>query len=224
MPIQYSLVSRGKTILAEQAMVPGNFSQVVPHVLSLIADSREPRKSFTHTDFMFHSLKEDEIIYLAIADKDFDESMAFRYLSEIQTKFYSRYSAFAYVAFAYAMNMEFSKVMLAKMKRYNAAMQDQLEDIKRIMARNVEEVDNRGEQLGLLMGRTEMLSNDTRAFQRSSRAGWWEMLRKNLKWIILILLTLLLVTYIVASAACGGPAWPKCVGPKSSNHNSTGRY
>ncbi|ESN99929.1 hypothetical protein HELRODRAFT_185780 [Helobdella robusta] len=231
MPMLFSVVSRGTTILAEHAMAAGNFYEILQHILPQIADSTEDRQTFSHSSYMFHSLRDNKIIYLVIADKEFDQVIAFKYLSEIQKKFLQRYAAFANVALPYAMNSEFSRVINAEMKRYNVAepskitaLQDQVEDVKKILVRNIEEVANRGEKLELLIDKTEMLSNNAVAFHRSSRSVRRNMCIKNIKWIIIVILALVLVMYIIVSAACGGPAWASCVGSKSSNHNLTGPH
>ncbi|GBO07806.1 Vesicle-associated membrane protein 7, partial [Araneus ventricosus] len=85
MPILYSVVAHGSTVLAKYARCAGNFSEVTEQILSKISPE-QPKLTYSHGSYLFHYILEDEIIYLCITDDDFDRSHAFSFLNEIKRR------------------------------------------------------------------------------------------------------------------------------------------
>lgn len=77
-------------------------------------------------------------------------------------------------AIAYGMNSEFSQVLALEMRRFNEEgnssimhqVHGQIDELKNIMVRNIENVSARGERIELLVNKTENLRNSV------SGAGW----------------------------------------------------
>lgn len=67
MPILYSTVSRGSTVLAKYAECVGNFAEVTEHMFTKIPLTNH-RKTYTHGTYMIHYTCQDNIIYLCITD------------------------------------------------------------------------------------------------------------------------------------------------------------
>lgn len=67
MPLLYSAVSRGTTVLARFANCAGNFSEVTEQVLSQIGPDNS-KMTYSHGSYLFHYISEDRIIYLSITD------------------------------------------------------------------------------------------------------------------------------------------------------------
>jgi vesicle-associated membrane protein 7 len=116
--IVYSCVSRGSTILALYASCQGNFSEVVPQVLSAIPVEEYGRCTYTSGDYMFHYVTDEGIIFLCITDDDFERSRAFLFLEEIKKKLFNgfgieklRYSS------AYSLNTFFKEELKSQMVR-----------------------------------------------------------------------------------------------------------
>ncbi|KAF8789582.1 Vesicle-associated membrane protein 7 like protein [Argiope bruennichi] len=67
MPILYSVVAHGSTVLAKYARCAGNFSEVTEQILAKISPE-QPKLTYSHGSYLFHYILEDEIIYLCITD------------------------------------------------------------------------------------------------------------------------------------------------------------
>ena len=68
MPLLYSVVSRGNTVLARFANnCTGNFSEITEQVLAQIGHE-DSKMSYSHGSFLFHYILQDQIIYLCISD------------------------------------------------------------------------------------------------------------------------------------------------------------
>jgi hypothetical protein len=67
MPILYSVVARGITVLAKYASCPGNFSEVTEQIIAKIPPD-DSKLTYSHGSFLFHYICEDRIIYMCITD------------------------------------------------------------------------------------------------------------------------------------------------------------
>ncbi|XP_013774576.1 vesicle-associated membrane protein 7-like [Limulus polyphemus] len=218
MPILYSVVSRGTTILVKYASCAGNFLEVTEQILSKISPDT-PKLTYSHGSYLFHYILDDSLTYLCITDDEFERSRAFAFLNEIRQRFKTTYGARAQTALPYAMNSEFSRALANQMKYYSdsrdvdtvSKVQGELDDLKNIMIKNIDTVASRGERLELLVDKTENLNATSVSFRKSSRGLARSMLMKNIKLTIIIIIIIIIVLYIIISASCGGLSWPNCV-------------
>lgn len=90
-------------------------------------------------------------------------------------------------------------------------VQEEIDELKGIMVKNIDTVTSRGERLELLVNKTEALSSTSVTFRKSSRNLARSMMIKNIKIAIIIAVVVLVVIYIIVSSACGGLSWPNCV-------------
>lgn len=225
MPILYSVVARGTTVLAKFASCAGNFAEITEQILRRIPPENS-KLTYTQGNYLFHYISEDRVIYLCITDDDFERSKAFIYLTEIKKRFQSAYQGRAETALPYAMNSEFSRVLSAEMKRFSdtgrqadnlSKVQGELDELRGIMVKNIDTIAQRGERLELLIDKAEDLNTTSLTFKKSSkglaRAMWW----KNVKITIILVVVIILVLYFIISAACGGLGWGDCVHKKKSD-------
>lgn len=216
MPILFCTVARGTTVLAKYASCAGNFTEVTEQILAKIPPDNS-KLTYSHGSYLFHYICEDRIVYLCITDDDYERAKAFAFLSEIKRKFQMQYGVRAQTALPYAMNSEFSRVMATQMRvsSDNVGSADkvqevkgQVDELKGIMVRNIDQIADRGERLELLVDKTEDLSANAVTFKKSSRnlarSLWW----KNIKITIIIVVVVIVVIYFIVSAACGGLDWP----------------
>ncbi|XP_060580409.1 vesicle-associated membrane protein 7-like [Ruditapes philippinarum] len=216
MPILFCTVARGTTVLAKYASCAGNFTEVTEQILAKIPPDNS-KLTYSHGSYLFHYICEDRIVYLCITDDDYERAKAFTFLTEIKRKFQMQYGVRAQTALPYAMNSEFSRVMATQMrvssdinkssdKLENA--KGQVEELKGIMVRNIDQIADRGERLELLVDKSEDLSANAITFKKTSRnlarSLWW----KNIKITIIIAVIIIVVIYFIVSAACGGLDWP----------------
>lgn len=67
MPILFSVVARGTTILAQYASCAGNFIEVTEQILSKLSNQNE-KITYSHGNYFFHYYCENRIVYLCITD------------------------------------------------------------------------------------------------------------------------------------------------------------
>ncbi|KAL5012755.1 hypothetical protein ScPMuIL_011306 [Solemya velum] len=216
MPILYCVVTRGSTVLSKYASCAGNFTEVTEQIINKIPPE-DSKLTYSHGSYLFHYVSEDRIVYLCITDDDFERSKAFLFLNEVKRRFQTQYGVRAQTALPYSMNSEFSRVIASQMKHYseNKSSPDQIEkvkgqvdELKGIMVRNIDQIADRGEKLELLVDKTDDLSSSSVSFKKTSRnlarSMWW----KNVKITVIIVIIVIVVIYFIVSAACGGMDWP----------------
>lgn len=215
MPILFCVVARGSTVLAKYASCAGNFTEVTEQILSKIPGG-DSKLTYSHGSYLFHYISEDRIIYLCITDDDFERSKAFTFLNEVKRRFQTQYGVRAQTALPYSMNSEFSRVIASQMRALTdhkekdniEKVEAQVDELKGIMVRNIDQIADRGERLELLVDKTEDLQANAVTFKKSSRylarSMWW----KNVKITIIIVIVVIVILYFIISAACGGLDWP----------------
>jgi len=218
MPLLYSVISRGTTVLARFANFAGNFSEVTEQVLAQIGPD-DSKMTYSHGSYLFHYVSEDRIIYLCISDDEFDRSRAFLFLNDVKKRFQIAYGGHAHSALPYAMNTEFSKILAAQMKHYSeardvdtiASVQGELDELKDVMVKNIDTLASRGERLELLVNKTENLSASSVTFRKTSRNLARSLCWKNVKITVISVVISLVVIYFIISMACGGLSWGGCI-------------
>lgn len=232
MAILYSVVSRGTTILAKHAACAGNFDVVTEQLLNKIPD-HDSKMTYSHGSYLFHYVRESGIVYYAITEDDYERSRAFQFLGEIKKKFQTNYGDLALTALPYAMDNDFSTVLNAQMQKYSRPVveepeaskvdevRNQLDELKGIMVKNIDSLTQRGENLNLLIDKTEDLSSSSVTFKKTSTNLARKLLWKNIKLTVIGIVIVVIIIYIIITAACGGFAWPKCVHTHSNNGTNT---
>ena len=67
MPILYSVVSRGNTVLAKYATCAGNFVEVTEQIIQKIPQHND-KLTYSHGSYLFHYVCDNGIIYMCITD------------------------------------------------------------------------------------------------------------------------------------------------------------
>jgi vesicle-associated membrane protein 7 len=224
MPIIYSLVGRGTTVLAEYATTTGNFTSVTRLILDKISPDVNEKRSYVYNRHIFHYIVEDGLVYLCMADEEMSRRIPFAFLIDIKGRWKSAYGDGGSTAMAYGMNEDFSKVLCKQMDFYSNdpsadrinKVKGEIDEVKNIMVTNIERVLERGERIELLVDKTDNLSLQANTFKKKSsqlkRAMWW----KNMKLWLIIIFVLLLVIYFIVAAVCGGLALPDCTSSSPS--------
>ncbi|XP_034106173.1 vesicle-associated membrane protein 7 [Drosophila albomicans] len=218
MPILYSVIARGTTVLAKFAECVGNFAEVTEQIISRI-EVRNHKMTYSHGDYLIHYTCENRLIYMCITDNEFERSRAFLFLADIKQKFIQTYGLQVATAIGYAMNTEFSKIMSQQMVHFSQSLEvdnishvhGQIDELKDIMIKNIDSLRDRGEKLELLVNRTENLSNNSVAFRKASRNLARQMFWKNIRIYVVVGLVIIFIIYVIVSMACGGLAWQSCV-------------
>jgi len=155
--------------------------------------------------------------YLCMTEEAFSRAVAFQFLDEIKNRFVATYGDRSKTAIAFAFQADFSRVMQQLMDKYNSAktdkvakVQQEINQVKEVMIKNIDKVLERGEKIELLVDRTEELDAHAFKFKKASktlkRAMWW----KNVKLVVVIIFVLIVIIYIILAASCGGMSLPNC--------------
>jgi len=221
MRILYCVISRQNTVLAKYASCVGNFSEISDLVISKIPPG-DGKMTYSHDNYLYHYISEHNIIYLCITEKGFSITDAFQFLTKIQHKFNKKFELRAQTATAYSLNTEFSLVICDEMKKFNnspeqtnpdkiSTLRNEVDQVKDIMVKNIDELVERGEKLDLLVDKTDHLSASAVTFKTASRNVQRQMWWKSMKLTIGVGVSVVVFLYIIVSLSCGGLAWPKCV-------------
>jgi len=228
-PILYSLIARGNSILTRQASCAGNFAAVTDQILAKIPHE-DAKMTYSHGSYLFHYISEKRIIFMCITEDNYERSKAFAFLSEIKKRFMNQYGERVFTALPYAMNSDFSSTLMAQMRYFSelpspshtnlgsgadntkiSKVQGQVDELKGIMVKNIDQIAARGERLELLVNRTEDLQANAVTFKRTSRNLERSMCMKNAKLSIIIAVIAIAIIYFVVCACCGGLDWKTCV-------------
>lgn len=213
----YSVVARGPTVLAKYASHSGNFDEVTEQILTKI-DMSNDKLTYSQGPYLFHYICENSIVYMCITDDDFQRSRAFLFLNEIKRRFQVAFGIGALNALAYAMDTEFSRVLANEMKHYSESkdidtiskVHGELDELKDIMVRNIDNIAMRGERLELLVNKTENLTSNSMAFRKTSRNLARSLFWKNIKIYTIIGISLMIFLYFIIAIFCENFSLQSC--------------
>ncbi|GJP84658.1 hypothetical protein CLOP_g14704 [Closterium sp. NIES-67] len=218
MPLLYTIVSRGTTVLAEFSVAAGNANAVARRILEKLPVDGDARVSYTHDRHVFHILRADGLVFLCMADAPFGRRVPFAYLEDVHMRFMKTYGRVAGTALAYAMNDEFSRVLAAQMEFFSSnpnsdtisRVKNEISEVKSVMVENIDMVLDRGNRIELLVDKTATLQDNTFRFKKQARALkralWW----KNTKLMIAMSGVILIALYLFVALFCGGLFLPSC--------------
>ncbi|KAL0224066.1 hypothetical protein P9112_003456 [Eukaryota sp. TZLM1-RC] len=211
--ILFSLVSRGKTLLAEytdKSIRSGNFKQVALRILERIDLRKNHRASYAHDGFIFHYLCENSLIFMVMADEGLKNRRPFAFLEDIKSRWFATYQQRHTTAKHYEMQGDFSPVLQRQMEYFTNSPTDSiarisrdLSDLQSVCMTNIEKILDRGERVELLVDRSEGLSQTARSFNKRAnqvrKAMWWQ----NVKSTLMLILVGLIILYIIVAMFCG---------------------
>lgn len=67
MPILYSVICRGSTVLVKYATCAGNFGEVTEQIIAKIPPHND-KLTYSHGNYLFHYVLENRILYMCITD------------------------------------------------------------------------------------------------------------------------------------------------------------
>jgi len=149
-------------------------------ILAKIDPATAPRLSYAYEQWLFHYMADDDsLVFLAVADAAMGRRVPFAFLAEMQKAYRATPGApGAFQAPLDALRRECHADPDADpIKRAQA----ELGSVKDVITRNVEQILSRGEQIELLMDRTDSAASQSLAFRRRAvslrREMWWRNTR-----------------------------------------------
>ncbi|EGN94502.1 hypothetical protein SERLA73DRAFT_188436 [Serpula lacrymans var. lacrymans S7.3] len=213
MSLIHALVARESTILAEHQAGQRDFSHATQTILSKIPQG-DSKLTYVWEQYLFHYIADDGFVYLVMADESAGRRVPFAFLTDLQRKFTdlpSSSSAALSSTPAHGYQGTFSPTIASLMHTYNTAppadelarAQTELNQVKDIMVKNVEQILSRGERIELLVDKTDTMATQATAFRRGARTVRRDMWWKNSRTIALSVLVALIVLWIIMAQFCG---------------------
>jgi vesicle-associated membrane protein 7 len=209
MTILYSLVTRGKVVLAEYTTTSGNFPTITRVLLGKLSNA-EGKMSYVYDQYVFHYIVEKHIMYMCMCDDMERRRVPFAFLEDIKERFSSRYGDQAQTAHAFAMSDEFGGVLRSQMAHYNNPGNDhinsvssKIDDVKNVMVQNIEMILERGEKLELMVDKTDRLQQQAFKFERSSNQLRVTMFYRKMRIYLLFAFIIALFLWLISSVICG---------------------
>uniref|UniRef100_A0A7S3Q5V1 V-SNARE coiled-coil homology domain-containing protein n=2 Tax=Chaetoceros debilis TaxID=122233 RepID=A0A7S3Q5V1_9STRA len=220
MPILYSLVSRGNTVLAEYTatLATGNFPTVTRMLLAKIP-AADGKMTYVYDDYVFHYVVESGICYLCMSDEKNKHRLPYAFLQDMKDLFLGKFGMdAAHRAIAFSFNEEFSPIIQQRMDHYNSggamdnidALKNQIDDVKEGMVQNIEKVLERGEKIELLVDKTDRLNQQAFRFESTSRNLRRHMYWRKIRNVGICSAVAFIVIFILVAEGCGGIDFIKC--------------
>lgn len=210
MPLIFSAVSRGPTVLADYAEREGNFRSVAAELLEKYAN-KEGKFIHSVDSCTFTLLMKDGYTYMVVADDALGKVIPSAYLDKLQEKFAMQFSERARTAPAGSLTKSFGPQMQTLMnhvatnpEQYSKvhSVAKKVEEVKGIMAENIDKALARGEKMELLADKTDHLAFEADRFMKTGRelrrTMWWQNMKIKLiiaAVIILLGVVIFLVVY-----------------------------
>eukprot|EP01147_Barroeca_monosierra_P009918 gene9918-2101_t len=154
----------------------------------------------TNSSLIFHYYIENGICYMVLCDKDFSKKMAFAFLETIHKEFEATHGAevpdakrpYEFIAFDSRIqkirrSYEDSRTSHRNLSRIN----HELQDVQRIMRRNIDEVLDRGDRLSELSSQADDLRGRSQKYRKSAEELKWRALMAKL-WPVIAVSTIIL--------------------------------
>ncbi|KIM83810.1 hypothetical protein PILCRDRAFT_818837 [Piloderma croceum F 1598] len=147
-----------------------------------ITANSEPRCSIESGAYTLHYLIVDNVVYLTIADKSYPRKLAFSYLDELSKEFATSYGPkveavrkpYAFVGFDTFMSK--TARLYQDTRTASAAggsnldrLNDDLQDVTRIMTKNMEELLWRGDSLDRMSHLSTSLRSESEKYRKAAR-------------------------------------------------------
>ncbi|KAH9007030.1 Longin-like domain-containing protein [Lactarius hatsudake] len=140
----------------------------------------EPRLSIESGPYTHHYLIADNVVYLTIADKSYPRKLAFSYLDELSKEFSNSYGPkveaarkpYAFVGFDTFMSKTarlYQDTRAAGAGSGLDRLNDDLQDVTRIMTKNMEELLWRGDSLDRMSHLSTSLRSESEKYRKAAR-------------------------------------------------------
>ncbi|KAI3617128.1 hypothetical protein CBS9595_003037 [Malassezia furfur] len=176
--IVLALVAQGpRVVVASHDAEHARFLSVAQTILHKIDADKAERLSYAFESWLFHYVTHDGYVYLAVADAELGRRIPFAFLTQLE-KEYTAAPSSDFQARLDALRAQFNEAPESDPIR---RAQAELGSVKDVLTQNVEQILSRGEQIELLMDRTDSAAHQSLAFRRRAvglrRQMWWRNTR-----------------------------------------------
>jgi len=211
--ILYSCVALQSRLLVDHTTRSGNFKEIVVRLLASLGDA-DLKTSYIFQGYYFHFKVSNHVTYMCLSDENFTRRLAFLFLDKISELFEviqyndEKVRLFDSVLKYHMKKFSDSKVIIPKTQ----AIQDELDEVKGIMVKNIEGLMKRGEQLELLEDTTIELEKEAETHKNMAtkvkgEVKFWHRMRIILLLaigcIVLTTVILIIVYFVCNGFKCG---------------------
>ncbi|KXZ50450.1 hypothetical protein GPECTOR_16g624 [Gonium pectorale] len=210
MPLLYSCVSQAFAVLADYAVVAGNFGAVAREYL-VRAGQTEGRSVFLVDGHTFNFLHTGGFLYLVVADEHYGRAIPEAFLDRVAREFAERWAGKVPSTATDGTLSAFSKQLRFLMEQAmqnpaeftrTAAVHSRVNEVKDIMVENIGRVVAQTERIEALDAKTEVLQFEADRFVRTARSirrkAWWQ----SCKMRILIAFAVVMLGLIIFLLVC----------------------
>ncbi|XP_076250305.1 vesicle-trafficking protein SEC22 [Rhynchophorus ferrugineus] len=135
-----------------------------------------PRCTIETGPYLFHYLIEYDVCYLVLCEKNFSKRLAYSYLEDIAQQFHSEYGRkvntvtrpYTFIEFDTYIQKAKKQFADSRSRRNLNVINNQLQDVQRIMVQNIDDVLQRGTVLSELDMKTQNLSMLTQKYKKDA--------------------------------------------------------
>ncbi|KAB2599414.1 vesicle-associated membrane protein 724 [Pyrus ussuriensis x Pyrus communis] len=209
----YSFVARGTMILSEYTQFTGNFPAIAVQCLQKLPSSNN-KFTYNCDHHTFNFLVEDGYAYCVVAKDSVGKQISIAFLERVRADFRKRYGGGkADTAIAKSLNKEFGPVMKEHMKYIIDHAEEiekllkvkaQVSEVKSIMLENIDKAIDRGENLTVLVDKTEDLRSQAQDYKNKGTQIRRKMWYQNMKIKLVVFGILVLLVLVIWLSICHG--------------------
>uniref|UniRef100_G3MNU5 Vesicle-associated membrane protein 7 n=2 Tax=Amblyomma TaxID=6942 RepID=G3MNU5_AMBMU len=210
--IEFCAIARDATVLVSHQETSADFEYLLSDVLREIPPHAEFKTTRSRGGYVFHLLVEQELVYVCATLPEASMHQSFTCLSLIKQRFWEgSLSCRAWTAQEHEFDRDFGCIIADIMRNCNSGragdqisqLHRQVEDVRGIMAQNIERVVERGDRLDSLLEKTQDLEQAGTAFRATAKKVNRHMCLRNARMIIVIGIVLAGVITLVTLFATG---------------------
>ena len=148
-------------------------------------------------------MTEMNVCYICICDKSYPKKLAFSFLEEIQREFHSNYGdevdkatrPYAFIKFDLFLQKTKKSFQDSQSNNNLTRMNEELQDVTRIMTKNIQEVLQRGEKIDKLSEYSSRLTSESKKFSRDARNLNLQALYRKYGPLVIVVFIILFIIY-----------------------------
>jgi len=164
----------------------------------------EQRCSIETGQYFFHYLIECGICYLCLCEKSYPKKLAFSFLEELQVEFQSKYGTevgtvarpYAFVKFDTFIQKTKKQYKDTRAQRNINKLNEDLQDVTRIMTKNIQDVLGRGEHLDRMSTLSSTLSSESKKYLKDAKKLNWMAIYQKYGPLVAVFLFIVIILYI----------------------------
>jgi vesicle transport protein SEC22 len=136
-----------------------------------------PQLSIETGPYFFHYIIDNGVCYLCLCDKGFSKRLAFQYLEQLLVEFASQYGPrvasvtrpYTFIEFDTFIQRAKKSITDARGRRHLNQLNNELQDVQRIMVQNIDDVLQRGVAISELDNKASNLSMMSQKYKKDAR-------------------------------------------------------